>query len=165
MPATRISREAGGNAIMRPPPSNNQNQRSRIKVQHLKVGCIVWLPSREDDDESIKCIRELCCSNQELQDGGYNHPVVVLQVSRNYFGDVVCSTVQGRHLYLLSPDSYCSNMTWVTSKERNGRFDRLKISQERPTRLPHGDNDGATELYLEEGIMDKQSYVVLEHIF
>ena len=100
MPATRISREAGGNAIMRPPPSNNQNQRSRIKVQHLKVGCIVWLPSREDDDESIKCIRELCCSNQELQDGGYNHPVVVLKVSPNNFGDAVYSIVQVRHFYL-----------------------------------------------------------------
>lgn len=56
-------------------------------------------------------------------------------------------------------------MTQVTSKERNNRFDRMRISQERPTQLPHGDNDGATELYLENGTMDKQSYVVLEHIF
>lgn len=56
-------------------------------------------------------------------------------------------------------------MTQVTSKERNNRFDRIRISQERPTQLPHGDNDGATELYLENGTMDKQSYVVLEHIF
>jgi hypothetical protein len=56
-------------------------------------------------------------------------------------------------------------MTQVTSKERNDRFDRIRISQERPTQLPHGDNDGATELYLENGTMDKQSYVVLEHIF
>jgi len=147
MPATRISHEAGGNAIIRPSPSNNQNPRSHIKEQHLGVGCIVWLPSRGDDDKSIKCIRELCCSNQELQAGGYNHPVVVLKVSRNNFGDVVCSIIQ------------------VTSKERNGRSDRLRISQERLTRLPHGDNDGATELYLEEGTMNKQSYVVLEHIF
>ncbi|PVH70752.1 hypothetical protein DL98DRAFT_521432 [Cadophora sp. DSE1049] len=147
MPATRISHEAGGNAIVRPSSSSNQNPRSHIKIQHLGVGCIVWLPSRGDDDKSIKCIRELCCSNRELQDGGYNHPVVVLKVSPNHFGDVVCSIVK------------------VTSKERDGRFDRLRISQERPTRLPHSDNDGATELYLEEGTMDKQSYVVLEHIF
>jgi hypothetical protein len=61
-------------------------------------------------------------------------------------------------------DSYFSNVTQVTSKERN-RFDRIRISQERPARRPHGDNDGATELYLENGTMDKQSYVVLEHIF
>jgi hypothetical protein len=53
----------------------------------------------------------------------------------------------------------------VTSKERNNRFDRIKISQERPTQLPLDDNNGATELYLENGTMDKQSYVVLEHIF
>jgi hypothetical protein len=56
-------------------------------------------------------------------------------------------------------------MTQVTSRERNNRFDRIRISQERPTWLPHGDNDGATELYLENGTMNKQSYVVLEHIF
>jgi hypothetical protein len=56
-------------------------------------------------------------------------------------------------------------MTQVTSKEHNHRFNQIRISQERPTRLPHDDNDGATELYLENGTMDKQSYVVLEHIF
>ena len=56
-------------------------------------------------------------------------------------------------------------MTKVTSKERNGSFDRIRISQERPAWRPYGDNDGATELYLENGTMDKQSYVVLEHIF
>jgi hypothetical protein len=55
-------------------------------------------------------------------------------------------------------------MTQVTSKERNSRFDRIRISQERPTGLPHGDNNGTTELYLENGTMDKQSYVVPEHI-
>lgn len=56
-------------------------------------------------------------------------------------------------------------MTQMTSKERNNRFDQVKISQERSTWLPHDDNDGATELYLESGTMDKQSYVVLEHAF
>jgi hypothetical protein len=53
----------------------------------------------------------------------------------------------------------------VTSKERSKRLDRIKISQERPAWLPYNDNEGATELYLEDGTMDKQSYVVLEHIF
>ena len=56
-------------------------------------------------------------------------------------------------------------MIQVTSKERNNRFDRIRISQERSARRPHGNNDGATELYLENGTMDKQSYVVLGHIF
>jgi hypothetical protein len=56
-------------------------------------------------------------------------------------------------------------MTQVTSKERNDRFDRTRISQETPPQQPYSDNDGATELYLENGIMDKQSYVVLEYIF
>jgi hypothetical protein len=99
MSATRISYEASGNSIIRPSPSSNQNPRPHIKIQHLGVGCIVWLPSRGDDDRSIKCIRELC-SNQELQDGGYNHPVIVLKVSPNNFGDAVYSIVQVRHFYL-----------------------------------------------------------------
>ena len=60
---------------------------------------------------------------------------------------------------------YIANVTQVTAKERNGSFDRIRISQGRPARHPHGDNDGATELYLENGTMDKQSHVVLEHIF
>jgi hypothetical protein len=102
MPATWVSYEADGNAIVRPPPSNNRNPRPRIKVQQLVVGCIVWLPSRGDDDKSIKCIAEFCCYGQELQDGGYNHPVVVLKVSPNNFGDAVCSIVQVMHLYLFS---------------------------------------------------------------
>ena len=53
----------------------------------------------------------------------------------------------------------------MTSKERNGRSDRLRISQERPARLHYRNSDGTTELYLENGTMNKQSYVVLEHIF
>jgi len=91
--------------------------------------------------------RVLFFSKQELQEGGYDHPVVVLKVSPNNFGDVVCSIVK------------------VTSEERNDRFDRIRIPQERPTRLPLGDNDGVTELHLENGTMGKESYVVLEHVF
>jgi len=53
----------------------------------------------------------------------------------------------------------------VTSKERSKRFDRIRISHERQALLPYDNNEGATELYLENGTMDKQSYVVLEHIF
>lgn len=102
MPATLVNLEASGDAIVRPSPPNNRNSRPHIKVQHLGVGCIVWLPSRGDDDKGIKCIREFCCSNRELQGGGYDHPVVVLKVSPNNFGDAVCSIVQVRHLYLFS---------------------------------------------------------------
>ena len=92
--------DPSGNAIIRPSPSNNRNPWPHIKVQHLGVGCIVWLPSRGDDsDKSIKYIREFCCSNRELQGSGYNHPVVVLKVSPSNFGDAVCSIVQVRHLY------------------------------------------------------------------
>jgi hypothetical protein len=108
---TRISHEASGNAIIRPSPLNNRRPRPHVKVQHLGVGCIVWLPARRDENKSIKCIREFCCSNGELQEGGYDHPVVVLKVSSNNLGDAVYSIVTVRHLHLFSPNSYCSYMT------------------------------------------------------
>jgi hypothetical protein len=93
--------EASGSTIIRLLPPNNQNPRPHIEVEHLGVGCIVWLPSREDDDKSIKCIREFCCSNRELSEGGYNHPVVVIKVNPNSFGDAVCSIVQVSYLHFL----------------------------------------------------------------
>ena len=98
MPATRISHEASENAIVPSSPSNNQNPRPHIKVQHLGVGCIVWLPSRGDGDKSIRCVREFCCSNQELHERGYDHPVVVLKASKNAFGESVCSIARVRYL-------------------------------------------------------------------
>ena len=103
MPVTRSTHEAGGMAITPPSLSNNWNPRPNINAQEFGVGCIVWLPSRGDDDgKNIKCIREFCCSHRELQEGGYNHPVVVVTLSTNNFGDAVCSIVKVRHLYLFS---------------------------------------------------------------
>jgi hypothetical protein len=43
--AIRISHEA------RLSPSNNQNPRPNSKVQHLGVVCIVWVPSRGENDD------------------------------------------------------------------------------------------------------------------
>ena len=67
----------------------------------LGVGRIVWLLSREDDNKSIKCIREFCSSNRELSEGGYNYPVVVIKVNPNSFGDIVCSITQVSYLHFL----------------------------------------------------------------
>ena len=103
MPAIHISHEASGTAASRPLPSNDRNPRPNIKVQHLGVGCIVWLSSRGGgNDKNIRSIRKFYCSNRELQESRYDHPVVVLKVSPNSFGDAVCSIVQVRHLYLFS---------------------------------------------------------------
>ena len=98
MPAIQISHEASGNSIIRPSPSNNRNPRPNIQVQHLGVGYIVWLPSKgDDDDTSIICIRDHRCSNRELHEHVYDHLVVVLKVSKNAFGESVCSISQVRY--------------------------------------------------------------------
>jgi hypothetical protein len=44
------------------------------------VGCIVWLPPRNDLEEPINCNRNDCCGGEVLHDRGYNHPVVVMSI-------------------------------------------------------------------------------------
>jgi hypothetical protein len=100
MPITRGSHEAGRTAVTS--TSHNRNPRPSLRVQDLAVGCVVWLPCKEDDDKTVKCIRELCCFNRELNEGGFNHPVVVLEVREDCFGHTLCSIAEVRLLYLIS---------------------------------------------------------------
>lgn len=58
------------------------------------AGCIVWLPSKVLFAESIKCNKQNC-SGEELDDDGYEHPVVVLGVKQKEGsrvpGDLICT--------------------------------------------------------------------------
>ena len=77
------------------PPSAGPNNRPRIKPADLCVGCIVWLPQKDGQNGSILCSRENCCGGDELEDRGYNHPVVVLRIQQRSgsrtCGDLTCS--------------------------------------------------------------------------
>lgn len=166
MSARRSSHEDGRTKFAPPSPSNDRRPRPSIKTRNLGMGCIVWLPpKRDDDDRDIRCTREPCCDHRELQKEGYDHPVVVLKVSKNYLGEAVCSIAMASLCLLIFSRRHFSNMNQVTSKERTNRLDRIRISQEGPAPCTCGGNGSATELYLEKDTMDKQSYVKLEHIF
>src|SRR6187402_1379532 len=72
-----------------------QTDRRPIDPGHLCVGCIVWLPPRNSHHSSVKCDRKGCCDGDELEDPGYDHPVVVLSIRQKtgsvQLGDLVCS--------------------------------------------------------------------------
>ncbi|KAG9246657.1 hypothetical protein BJ878DRAFT_270384 [Calycina marina] len=66
-----------------PLPKDSQAYRPPLRPGDICVGCIVWLPIKENQGPSIKCRKDGCCGNGELKDGGYNHPVVVLKIKQN----------------------------------------------------------------------------------
>ena len=66
--------------------------RSNVLAGDLCVGCIVWLPPKVALDSNINCAR--CPAQEEMEEGGYNHPVVVLKIGQKEnstkLGDLVC---------------------------------------------------------------------------
>ncbi|PQE06263.1 hypothetical protein CJF30_00005215 [Rutstroemia sp. NJR-2017a BBW] len=138
------------------PTRNQHNPRPKVRIQSIGEGCILWLPARnENESGKIICIRDSCCSGSELDNEGYNHPVLVLKIRQ----DGICSFAQaiGR-----------VNKSQVTSKEQKNRnkrgraIDRLPISHHSTTDL---DETVVGALNLEEGNMNRQSYVKTKHIF
>ena len=76
------------------PPRNALLERPAVKAGDLCVGCIVWLPARSSEKKNIKCCKKDCCNNTELDDTGYNHPVVVIKIRQRknstVRGDLIC---------------------------------------------------------------------------
>ncbi|CAD6445553.1 117acc3b-a04c-4914-b042-c7bcbd5961e8 [Sclerotinia trifoliorum] len=135
--ATRISRRS-------PPhePHVGNSIRPGLKKKDLCVGCIVWLPAKLESDESLVCSRgESCCNGKKLDDDGYNHPVVIL-----CYEGTICS------------------IAMITSKTRKKYHvaTRIPISQ-KPQDMD--DVDPEVKLYLEIGEMNKQSFIIIEHLF
>lgn len=99
-------RTSSGSSV--PPLSSGNNGRALIEAKDLCVGCIVWLPSRVESNENIKCNKQNCC-NADLETGGYEHPVVVLSIRQkegsHTRGDLVC-TVACVWLFFIC-QSYC----------------------------------------------------------
>jgi hypothetical protein len=137
--------------------------RPKVRIELLCEGCILWLPDRnENETRKITCIRDSCCSGSELASEGYNHPVLVLKINQ----DGICSFAQVRTLEMFKISRV--NKLQVTSKEQNSRhrrvrgIDRLPISHHGTTGV---DETSIETLQLEEGSMNRQSYVKIEHIF
>jgi hypothetical protein len=88
-------RKSGLNTGIRlaPPPVGNDDH-PHLNVADLYIGCIVWLPPRDPLQAGIKCDKANCCDNKELEDKGYNHPIIVLSIKQrdgsNVVGDLIC---------------------------------------------------------------------------
>jgi hypothetical protein len=112
MPPTR-SHRASSAPVAPPNNGHGQNDRPHVGAGEVCVGCIVWLPHKVPSASGIKCNKANCCGN-ELEDGGYEHPVVVLSVKQkagsHVVGDLICtvacvSTVRLSELLLISDRS------------------------------------------------------------
>ncbi|RDL37682.1 uncharacterized protein BP5553_05115 [Venustampulla echinocandica] len=122
----------------RPASNSARNRRPKVVLEQLGEGCIVWLPTKdENDDGTIKCIKERCCENKELHSEGYGHPILVLKIKQHG----ICSFAE------------------VTSKQT--RY-RVPIMQDSPA---DPEAPVTWQLYLEKGKMDCKSYIKTEHIF
>jgi hypothetical protein len=70
------------------PTRSQHHPRLKVKIRELGEGCILWLPEKKENDSGrIICIKDSCFSGSELDDEGYNHPVLVLKVKQ----DGICS--------------------------------------------------------------------------
>jgi hypothetical protein len=103
-----------------------QMEQLPVKMGDICVGCIVWLPPRKSENPAIECSKSGCCGNEELNDAGYNHPVVVLKIRQrknsNVRGDLVCTVACVRFL----EQHYCE---WVLILQIGYNFQRYEIIQ------------------------------------
>lgn len=138
------------------------DQRPRVRYNHLGEGCIVWLPVKDEDEEgTVACVKEDCCSHGLLDAEGFNHPVVIVRIN----GHGTCTFVKVRVLEVtkMSTKANILQVTSVAPKtRRNGTVDRLTISNS-----PPADQNSITSgvLYLEKGKMTRQSFVCIKHIY
>ncbi|TVY15317.1 hypothetical protein LARI1_G009302 [Lachnellula arida] len=140
--------------------NNLESSRSQVQPGDLCAGCIVWLPPKKAFDSEIRCSCRACEGAEELREGGYNHPVVVLRLRQRQNssvpGDLICDIACMTTFNDTELDAYLA--------ERTRRHHlRSSIPIYRPDLAPAP--DGVPHLYLEKNTMHKQSYVRLKHIY
>jgi hypothetical protein len=71
-----------------------QQDRPVVKITDLCVGGIVWLPVKSELNGGIKCSCTDCGPAIDLEDLGYNHPVLVVRIKLNdNLSETVCDVV------------------------------------------------------------------------
>lgn len=94
MPSTPRAYRASSTPIIPSNNGNGHNDRPLVVAGDLCVGCIVWLPPRVLSANTLTCGTKNCCG-KELEDGGYDHPVVVLSMKQKegsyILGDLICT--------------------------------------------------------------------------
>ncbi|KAG9229062.1 hypothetical protein BJ875DRAFT_475893 [Amylocarpus encephaloides] len=85
-------------------PSGTQfPPRSRLPANELCVGCIVWLPAKKTHHSDIHCVSESCPTQEALDEGGYDHPDLVVRIwddspdtSGSLICDILCLTTHNK---------------------------------------------------------------------
>jgi len=76
------------------PQPSNDSRRRELNPGDVGVGCILWLPLKEETNDSVFCTKGTC-PREELNEGGYNHPVAVLSFRQrensSKRGDLLCT--------------------------------------------------------------------------
>ncbi|CZR60742.1 uncharacterized protein PAC_10638 [Phialocephala subalpina] len=158
--STRPHRASSGSMVF---PNNGQNSRPRVDPKDLCIGCIVWLPPKLEHHSSITCNKENCCG-RELDDGGYDHPVVVVKIRQregSYTrGDVICTVA------CVTTFGDTSLSTYI-DKRPQWRYMQwsIPISEPNPKAAAASIYAPFPMLRLESGTLHKQSYVRTQHTY
>lgn len=95
MPSTYHRQQAAAGSL--PTRAQTNHRTPSLRTGDICRGCIVWLPPKSSHDDAILCNRDGCCNRSALQEGGYDHPVVVLKIRQkensSLCGDIVCTVV------------------------------------------------------------------------
>ncbi|KAK0106866.1 hypothetical protein ONS95_003588 [Cadophora gregata] len=142
-------------------PPRVHTERPALKLGEVCVGCIVWLPSKDVTQQTIRCINNGCCDQEELNDGGHNHPVVVLKITQkkgsDVLGDLVCTVACVTTFSDTTLSKYVSKRQYKVSS--------IPIYDAEATPIPSELGSNLIQLRMEEGRLKKQSYVRLQHTY
>ncbi|EPE35912.1 hypothetical protein GLAREA_05250 [Glarea lozoyensis ATCC 20868] len=132
-----------------------QDDRPVVKITDLCVGCIVWLPAKSELNGGIKCTCTGCIQAVDLEDPGYNHPVLVvrIQLSDN-LAETVCD--------VLTTFTDTSISKYIKRINRNSGH---PIEQSISVHHPESEAVQIPQLHLEKGKLRKQSYLRLQHVY
>ncbi|KAH6700618.1 hypothetical protein BKA61DRAFT_529714 [Leptodontidium sp. MPI-SDFR-AT-0119] len=162
MPRTRRqSRTAASSSG--PPPNDSQAYRPPLRSEDICVGCIVWLPIKENHGPSIKCRKDGCCGNEELKDEGYNHPVVVLKIKQKKRSKVCGDLVLTIAIMTSFRDMPLNH--YLARRERVPYFrSSIPIRDQSSEEIEEA---GIKQLELEKGrtMNKKQCYVKTDHVY
>ncbi|KAH7356418.1 hypothetical protein BKA65DRAFT_422649 [Rhexocercosporidium sp. MPI-PUGE-AT-0058] len=144
---------------LQPPPVHADNP--PLIPGDVCVGCIVWLPPKDVNRPSIRCVNESCCGKRELDDGGHNHPVVVLKIRQKkgsiVIGDLICTVASVTTFSGTSLSKYLSR--------RRRRQASIPIFDPEATALTSPRAASLVQLKMEDGRLKKQSYIRLQHTY
>ncbi|KAH9213955.1 hypothetical protein DL95DRAFT_462615 [Leptodontidium sp. 2 PMI_412] len=144
---------------LQPPPIHTD--KPHLNPGDVCVGCIVWLPPKDFTRPSFRCVNKNCCRNEELDDGGHNHPVVVLKIRQKkgstVIGELICTVASVTTFSNTPLSKYLSR--------RRHRKPSIPIFDPEATALTSPRVSSLVQLKLEEGRLKKQSYVRLQHTY